>query len=469
MAADAAQAPDHQSKAKIFISYSRKDMTFADRLEAALKVRGFEPLIDRTDIYAFEDWWQRIQALIGRADTVVFVLSPDAVTSDVALKELAYGAALNKRFAPIVARRVEDAAVPEPLRRLNFIFLDDPDRFEVGADQFAEALTIDIGWVRQHTEFGEAARRWVVAGRSNGLLLRSPVLEEAERWIASRPRGTPEPTVETQALVADSRRGATRRRNILTASLAAGLVIALGLAGLAYWQREIAVAQRQIADQQRQRAEDTLAAATKTANSLVFDLAVRFRDTVGIPANLVKDILDRARALQGQLIKSGQVTPALRYSQSASLTETAASLLTIGDAGGALSAAEQARQIMADLVAGNPREMQFQRQLAMALLKIGKAQQAQGDLASALKSYRDDLAITDLLAKSDPSNAQWQRDLEVSYLSIGDVQVALGNLASALKTYRDALTVAEHLAKSNPGNADWQYDLGSAYEKSAML
>jgi hypothetical protein len=38
------------------------------------------------------------------------------------------------------------------------------------------------------------------------------------------------------------------------------------LAGLAYWQREVAVAERRIADQQRQRAEDTLAAATKTAN-----------------------------------------------------------------------------------------------------------------------------------------------------------------------------------------------------------
>ena len=115
MAADAAHAPDHQPKAKIFISYSRKDMVFADRLEAALKARRFEPLIDRAEIYAFEDWWQRVQALIGRADTIVFVLSPDAVTSEVALKEAAYGAALNKRFAPIVARRVEDAAVPEQL------------------------------------------------------------------------------------------------------------------------------------------------------------------------------------------------------------------------------------------------------------------------------------------------------------------------------------------------------------------
>ena len=47
-----------------------------------------------------------------RADTVVFVLSPDAVASDVALKEVAHAASLNKRFAPIVCRRVEDGAVP---------------------------------------------------------------------------------------------------------------------------------------------------------------------------------------------------------------------------------------------------------------------------------------------------------------------------------------------------------------------
>src|SRR5512138_1965722 len=121
MTADAAK-PDvaPQSRAKIFISYSRKDMNFADRLEAALKSRGFEPLIDRSDIYAFEEWWKRIEALIARADTVVFVLSPDAVASDVALKEVAFAATLNKRFAPIVCRRVDDKQVPEPLAKLNF-------------------------------------------------------------------------------------------------------------------------------------------------------------------------------------------------------------------------------------------------------------------------------------------------------------------------------------------------------------
>jgi tetratricopeptide (TPR) repeat protein len=243
-------------------------------------------------------------------------------------------------------------------------------------------------------------------------------LEEAERWIASRPRGAPEPTAETQAFVAASRRGTTRRRNILTGSLAAGLVVALALAGLAYWQRGIAVEQqrianeqRQLAEQQRQRAEATLAAATKTANSLVFDLAQRFRDAIGIPASLVKDILDRARALQEQLIKSGQVTPELKGSEAAALNETATSLLAIGDTAGALAAAEQARQIMADLLAGNPGSTQFQRALSVSYNKVGDVLVAQGDLAGALKSYRDSLAIRERLAQSDPGNAGWQREL----------------------------------------------------------
>jgi len=42
----------------------------------------------------------------------------------------------------------------------------------------------------------------------------------------------------------------------------------------------------------------------RTANQLVFDLAQRFKNSIGIPATLIKDILDRARALQEQLLNS---------------------------------------------------------------------------------------------------------------------------------------------------------------------
>jgi hypothetical protein len=43
--------PKAQPKARVVISYSRNDTGFADQLEVALNARGFEPLIDRTEIY----------------------------------------------------------------------------------------------------------------------------------------------------------------------------------------------------------------------------------------------------------------------------------------------------------------------------------------------------------------------------------------------------------------------------------
>jgi formylglycine-generating enzyme required for sulfatase activity len=239
MAADGGQAREGEPKARVFISYSRKDMAFADRLEAALKARGSEPLIDRTEIYAFEDWWKRIEALIGRADTIVFVLSPDAVTSEVALKEVAYAASLNKRFAPIVCRRVAAGAVPEALRRLNFIFFDDPAHFDASADKLAEALLTDIGWIRRHTEFAEAAGRWAGTGRLGGLLLRPPVLEEAEYWIAYRPHGAPPPTAETETFIAESRKAEIAAKRRWRFAQAALYVLLVGIiAGLVGWIKQ---------------------------------------------------------------------------------------------------------------------------------------------------------------------------------------------------------------------------------------
>ena len=224
-----------ETKTRVFISYSRKDMAFADRLEAALRPRGFEVLIDRQEIYAFEDWWKRLQALIGKADTIVFVLSPDAVASREALREVEYAASLNKRFAPIVCRRVEDSAVPEELRRLNFIFFDDPALFETSADRLAEALQTDIAWIRRHTEFGDAAHRWVAAGRPSGMFLRPPVLDQAEAWLAFRPGGAPPPTSQTEAFIAQSRKAVVdtqRLRRIAESSIfTLMMAVILGLVG----------------------------------------------------------------------------------------------------------------------------------------------------------------------------------------------------------------------------------------------
>src|SRR5262249_48215096 len=67
-----------RGKLRVFISYSRDDLKFADQLDAALNACGFECLIDRHDISGGEDWKARLGNLIREADTVVFVLSPSS-------------------------------------------------------------------------------------------------------------------------------------------------------------------------------------------------------------------------------------------------------------------------------------------------------------------------------------------------------------------------------------------------------
>src|SRR5262245_2605206 len=226
--------------ARIFISYSRKDMDFADRLDGALKARGFELLIDRAEIYSFEDWWKRIQALIGQADTIIFVLSPDAVDSGICRQEVAFAASLHKRFAPIVYRPVNISKVPTELSRLNFISFEDGSNFDRNSDQLEDALSTNIEWIRKHTEFGELARRWEDAKKPRGLLVRSPALEEAEDWIARQPRRAPSPTEATRVFIVESRKAenfarARARRTRIAVSVLALMLIG---AGVGWWKQD---------------------------------------------------------------------------------------------------------------------------------------------------------------------------------------------------------------------------------------
>ena len=92
-------------KLRVFISYSRDDLKFADQLEAALNLWGFECLIDRHDISGGEDWKRRLGNLIREADTVVFVLSPSSARSPTCDWEVEEAARLNKRILPLTADR----------------------------------------------------------------------------------------------------------------------------------------------------------------------------------------------------------------------------------------------------------------------------------------------------------------------------------------------------------------------------
>jgi hypothetical protein len=90
-----APAGDH---AKVFVSYSRKDLAFAQMMVGALTERGFDAFLDKTDIAPGEPWKERLAGLIAIADSVVFAVSPDSVASTICGWELEESTRLGKRW-----------------------------------------------------------------------------------------------------------------------------------------------------------------------------------------------------------------------------------------------------------------------------------------------------------------------------------------------------------------------------------
>jgi hypothetical protein len=215
-------ASSDKGKLRVFISYSRDDLKFADQLDAALNAYGFECLIDRHGISGGEDWKRRLGNLISEADTVVFVLSPSSARSEICAWEVEEAARLNKRILPVMCRQLEALSPPLRLRDLNYIFFyEEPNvpgsGFGTGLANLVTALNTDFDWLREHTRYLQRAIEWDKGGRPANRLLSGNDIVEAKAWAARRPKGAPEPTAlhlnfirmseeEAEARLADQRK-----------------------------------------------------------------------------------------------------------------------------------------------------------------------------------------------------------------------------------------------------------------------
>ena len=297
--------PPERGKLRVFISYSRDDLKFADQLDAALDTYGFECLIDRHGISGGEDWKRRLGKLISEADTVVFVLSPDSARSEICDWEVEEAARLNKRILPIICRPLEGANPPARLRDRNYIFFyDDPklpgSGFGTGLANLIAALNTDFDWLREHTRYLQRATEWDSRGRPANRLLSGDDIAEAKAWATRRPKNAPEPTAlhldfiraseeEAEARSSEQRKqleaiaaaqaeretalhkaedaqqkraAMARIRNIALVAVSILAVVAGLLGWSAERQRKAAEQQRLTAEQEKERADDTLARAT---------------------------------------------------------------------------------------------------------------------------------------------------------------------------------------------------------------
>jgi formylglycine-generating enzyme required for sulfatase activity len=204
--------PSGSEKLKLFISYSRRDIVFADWLVAALKTRGFEVRIDRQDLPKLEDWERELLDFIRQADTVVFIVSPHSLASKVVEWELEQVRLNGKRLAPVVIGDISGLVLPRDIVKINYLIFGDSALVEQRADELARALNTDVAWIKEHTRLGELAGRWIARSKPDEALVRGQDLIDADNWALRRPREAPPVTATQEAFLSASRAAEIDRR-----------------------------------------------------------------------------------------------------------------------------------------------------------------------------------------------------------------------------------------------------------------
>ncbi|MCB9455157.1 MAG: toll/interleukin-1 receptor domain-containing protein [Anaerolineaceae bacterium] len=257
-----------------FISYSRQNIAFAERLFAALQNRQVSAWVDWQNIPRSAGWWDEIKRGIDAASTFIFIMSNDSVGSVVCTLELAHAIENGKRVIPVMIETVNFeqafgrlAAVQpddvlgqilvgrDPLQvartnrgvigHINWVFFGQNPQgqdipFAESIDELLDTVNTDLEHNRRHARLQVRAREWENGQRADDLLLIGEEITQAESWLADatvkgkapRPTALQTNYITTSRTVEDARLRRLRniRRASLVASLVAGVAVILAVA-----------------------------------------------------------------------------------------------------------------------------------------------------------------------------------------------------------------------------------------------
>ncbi len=228
----------------VFISYSRRNSDFAQRLMQKLLLSAKDACVDWEGIpLTSTNWWFEIRQGIEAADSFLFIITPDSMASVVCNMELDYALELGKRIIPIMHKEVStreafvtiadyepDAAMTERLggkdplaiardnwqrlSHINWVYFREKDDFESAFRQLITSVETDLDYVKAHTRYLVRAQEWERENQRADLLLFGEEIDRAEAWLAQAERYTLAAAQPAAGQVVNPALQATQRRFI---------------------------------------------------------------------------------------------------------------------------------------------------------------------------------------------------------------------------------------------------------------
>ncbi|MBI5953063.1 MAG: TIR domain-containing protein [Chloroflexi bacterium] len=126
---------------KVFISYSRKDVSFVEELVADLKNVGLDVWYDVSSLRGGSRWRIEIEAAIRNSQFVIVVLSPDSIASEWVEREFLFASNLERKIIPLMYCPCE-----LPLNYLDLNYIDvQGGKYRQGFTDLLKALAVEPG------------------------------------------------------------------------------------------------------------------------------------------------------------------------------------------------------------------------------------------------------------------------------------------------------------------------------------
>jgi|GEM_PF-5640628 len=218
------------NSAHVFISYSRRNIEFAKRLFQELNRSKRDVWVDWEDIPRAADWMQEIYSGIDNADTFIFLVSEHSLISEVCNQELEYALKKNKRVIPLILQKIENDVFDrvdnhwksttwypiaqknwESLKHLNWVFFDDPARYDGEFEALLTAVDQDLFHIKTHTRLLVRAQEWHSKEKNPGSLLAGDDIISAENWLQIYASTDPLPTDLHREFILSSRQAENER------------------------------------------------------------------------------------------------------------------------------------------------------------------------------------------------------------------------------------------------------------------
>ena len=124
-------------------------------------------------------------------------------------------------------------------------------------------------------------------------------------------------------------------------------------------------------------------------------------------------------------------------------------LVNVKQIASAISNLQKSEKLLGELAAQEPKNISYQRGLALFYVRFGDAQTLENKYPEAAKSYQQSADIFESLALMDEKNTLARRDGAQSLKNVGDVQLKMNQKVEAKQTFQKALEILTNLKIQN--------------------